>query len=175
MRDWNRCVVKINGTDTLVCRIPMRDWNNNSSNLLIGPSRVCRIPMRDWNLFLLLQSQRIFVLFVEYLWGIETKKFENNLKLYIFVCRIPMRDWNSCASCCIRTALLVCRIPMRDWNLFLLLQSQRIFVLFVEYLWGIETKKFENNLKLYIFVCRIPMRDWNFQAVAFKYFNPLCL
>jgi len=131
---------------------------------------------------------RCWVLFIEYLWGIETHQLYCNRSHLALVYRIPMRDWNAIAGTCEACIIQVYRIPMRDWNRVLIpfpkgfkwvyripmrdwnpgTQTTPITqAAFIEYLWGIETSIDSSRIPPALRVYRIPMRDWNYSDLLY--------
>ena len=55
-------------------------------------------------------------LFLQYLWGIETKEIIRSLFYTKLVFTVPMRNWNSVFPIKARYVRLVFTVPMRNWN-----------------------------------------------------------
>ena len=114
--------------------------------------------MRDWNIQV--QSlTALIILFVSYLWGIETQQHSMILPPQL-VCILPMRDWNPAEINVETVKNLVCILPMRDWN------SQKWKISIVSSIVCIlpmrDWNPIRRNLNFQaLFVCILPMRDWN--------------
>ena len=143
-----------------VYRIPMRDWNDSvicDDNMNV---MVYRIPMRDWNLSCSLLCWISCLSFIEYLWGIETRKFIVQLQEYgMFIEYLwGIETSQSSHTHGSRTKFIeyLWGIETGHYCHFLLQQSS-----FIEYLWGIETMICWWRRQRAHSVYRIPMRDWN--------------
>ena len=72
-----------------------------------------------------------------------------------------MRNWNACQQWRRMTIHWVFIVPMRNWNMLYLIYNAINQILFLSYLWGIET--IEKAVAKYK-VCKVfivPMRNWN--------------
>ena len=160
----------------------MRDWNSSAFNVDTVPPAVYRIPMRDWN-----PHPQIYFhwveLFIEYLWGIETKKNiligSDKVAFIEYLWGIETSIPNRCIRARynpfieylwgIETWLKMYAKLSWEWFIEYLWGIETVIhqliltkmIMFIEYLWGIETKSLTFLTLFMIFVYRIPMRDWN--------------
>ena len=140
----------------------MRNWNSISPgrslpltqflDYLWGIETLLPVPL--WSLFLVfldylwgIETPRLRPpafpswLFLDYLWGIETKSTAGHSGENRRVFRLPMRNWNTYQHSYNQLLPFVFRLPMRNWNLLPQPRRTRSYK-FLDYLWGIETKKY---------------------------------
>ena len=101
------------------------------------------------------------MLFLAYLWGIETFYSTNwNDYFIIFVLSLPMRDWNISSS---TSSLIIKSFLAYLWGIEteFYTVSHFFYIPFLAYLWGIETIKPYSSLIIVNYVLSLPMRDWN--------------
>ena len=124
--------------------------------------RLFILPMRNWNYLLAISfpflivflyylwgietNLRIIYLclnrhFLYYLWGIETEMLYNGLTNEVYLFILPMRNWNHLVHIQdLLTFSSLFILPMRNWNQF-------------EQVYSVE-------LSFHLFI--LPMRNWNF-------------
>ena len=91
-----------------------------------------------------------FPLFLDCLWGIETKSGNGIGGKTGHVFRLPMRNWNVNQEAYWRAwAYFVFRLPMRNWNLDRLSFEWSSWLRFLDCLWGIETYR---RLYMYAYI-----------------------
>ena len=97
------------------------------------------LPMRNWNQFSYLEYIIGVLVFLYYLWGIETRSYNPFLSPQLLLFILPMRNWNKpnvTWFCSAPKPLFI--LPMRNWNKSFTC-SMPGGVPFLYYLWGIET------------------------------------
>ena len=100
-------------------------------------------------------------MFLECLWGIETRFCVWQATIHACVFRVPMRNWNQTYATALLAIAIVFRVPMRNWNSYGSLHSMCPIFKFLECLWGIETEKLTKHNYSLSWVFRVPMRNWN--------------
>ena len=139
MRHWNIALSIPFARATEIFTLPMRHWNLTSFLERVIVREIFTLPMRHWNLQLLTLHLLMIVVFLPYLWGIETgnPSASDGASAYDFY---PTYE-----------ALKPKSIP----------NSLEVAREFLPYLWGIETIRSRNNNRTSRIIFTLPMRHWN--------------
>jgi len=138
------------------------EWKPSSpSDTLVSASEVLILPMRNGNLYMHLVQFFLFLLFLSYLWGMETRDWDLCIKEQWRVLILPMRNGNHCLPIYIfgqagflsylwgmETFFPLCVITFsyssyptyEEWKLSSAFASSSMRTWFLSYLWGMETK-----------------------------------
>ena len=114
----------------------MRNWNWSFFFLFRAGRSVYSLPMRNWNA--VFSIPLLYAKVIAYLWGIETTISIYNFSLAYLVYSLPMRNWNDQMKGDLVGLLRVYSLPMRNWNKVGYINWSKK-VMFIAYLWGIET------------------------------------
>ena len=142
MRNWNQVQVQMMDE-------PISCFYSTYEELKLTPLRLQRSFLRRFLQYLWGIETRKPIMqrlkerkFLQYLWGIETasKIFCRWLSFYVFT--VPMRNWNWIRIYRRNTPWRVFTVPMRNWN---------------------HTKQSDKPACLRVFT--VPMRNWNYQRM----------
>ena len=120
--------------------LPMRNGNGFKSCITNTTPRVLILPMRNGNHQTSSNYILVSVLFLSYLWGMETYVEKRELYWGLVVLILPMRNGNHISWINYWFVEPVLILPMRNGNGSSMTYSEPMSLTFLSYLWGMETK-----------------------------------
>jgi len=160
--EWKHPLVSLKSFSPSVLTVPMRNGNTSWTIMFIEISFRSYRTYEEWKHTKTMIRQATDILFLPYLWGMETYGGEIMRYRVIIVLTVPMRNGNCRTSSKQHRTRLSCSYrTYEEWKLRDEDTAWHCGTTFLPYLWGMETCFWPFFKYLLFFVLTVPMRNGN--------------